>query len=104
MGSDPEEHTTQIGFAMSKDYLFLIPLLGTALAIIYDVGYFDGIDLYFFSFFPLANISYLRFKLCRALCFCRASLFYTSLWFDLTSRPPSKAIGVLGRLKFFICC
>jgi hypothetical protein len=38
-------------FEIAKDLLFLVPLLGTALAITYDVGYFSGINLYFFSFF-----------------------------------------------------
>jgi hypothetical protein len=42
-------------FEIAKDLLFLVPLLGTALAITYDVGYFSGINLYFFSFFSLTE-------------------------------------------------
>jgi hypothetical protein len=41
------------GMPPFKDFLTFVPLLATALAIFYDVGYFYGFDLNYFSFFTL---------------------------------------------------
>jgi hypothetical protein len=40
-------------FTKSKEFLVLIPLLGSALAIIYDVGFFVGLNIGYFTFFSL---------------------------------------------------
>lgn len=45
----------QPSLSMSKDFLFLVPLLGSALAITYDVGFFSGIGLGFFTLFSLSE-------------------------------------------------
>src|SRR6476660_1090273 len=36
-----------------KDFITLVPIFATALAIFYDVGYFYGFDINYFSFFTL---------------------------------------------------
>jgi hypothetical protein len=38
-----------------KEFLVVVPLLGSALAVTSDVGYFYGLDLSFFSFFSLTE-------------------------------------------------
>ena len=38
-----------------KDFLVIVPLLGSAIAITYDVGFFAGIGLPFFTFFTLTE-------------------------------------------------
>lgn len=38
-----------------KDFLVLIPLLGSALAITYDVGYFAGVNIKLFTLFSLSE-------------------------------------------------
>jgi hypothetical protein len=38
-----------------KDFVVLVPLLATALAVMYDVGYFTQFDLSYFSFFSLSE-------------------------------------------------
>lgn len=38
-----------------KELLFLFPMLGSSLAIIFDVGYFSGIGLHYFTFFSLSE-------------------------------------------------
>lgn len=55
MNNDTEHQTAQIDFSMSKDFMVLVPLFGTALAITYDVGYFSGINLDLFTFFSLSE-------------------------------------------------
>jgi hypothetical protein len=42
-------------FIAMKDFFFLIPLLGTAIAMAFDVGYFTGIDINLFTFFSLSE-------------------------------------------------
>lgn len=42
-----------LGVALRKEFIFLIPLLGSALAITYDVGYFAGVGGSFFTLFSL---------------------------------------------------
>ncbi|MCP3408815.1 hypothetical protein [Bradyrhizobium sp. CCGB01] len=39
----------------SKDLVVAIPLVGTAIAISYDVGYFYGVDIAFFTLFSIAE-------------------------------------------------
>src|SRR5580692_4765576 len=39
--------------AFNKEMFIAIPILGSAIAIIFDVGYFTGIELNFFTFFSL---------------------------------------------------
>ena len=39
----------------SKEWLLLVPLLGSGLAVTYDAGYFAGIGLHFFTFFSLSE-------------------------------------------------
>lgn len=52
-----EEAKVQIGsFQVSiKEFAVLVPTLTATLALAYDVGYFTGADLRFFSFFTLAE-------------------------------------------------
>lgn len=50
---DPD--TSAAVFATGKDFLVLVPLVGTALAVTYDVGYFNGFGIRFFSFFSLSE-------------------------------------------------
>src|ERR1700741_672755 len=38
-----------------KDLLFALPIYGAALAITYDVGYFYGLDMGYFTMFSLAE-------------------------------------------------
>ena len=47
-----------------KEAIIGIPLLSSALAITYDVGYFYGLDMRFFTFFSLSGTSFLRSKHC----------------------------------------
>lgn len=42
-------------FGAVKDFFVLIPVLGTAIAVTFDVGYFAGIDLNLFTFFSLSE-------------------------------------------------
>jgi hypothetical protein len=42
-----------------KDYLVMVPLFGSAIAVCYDVGFFWGIDISYFSVFSLSE------QLCR---------------------------------------
>ena len=55
MDDNSGHQTARNDFAYFKDFLFLVPLLGSALAIIFDVGYFSGIGLGFFSLFSLSE-------------------------------------------------
>jgi hypothetical protein len=43
------------GIYTYKEFAVLIPLLGSGLAVAYDVGYFGGLDIEFFSFFSLSE-------------------------------------------------
>jgi hypothetical protein len=47
------DNKNSIGF--QKEALVLVPLLGSAIAITYDVGYFTGIDISFFSIFSISE-------------------------------------------------
>ena len=42
------------GFAI-KDFFVLSPIIGTALALIYDVGYFYGVGISYFTLFSLSE-------------------------------------------------
>jgi hypothetical protein len=42
-------------FGPYRELLVLIPLVGTALAVAFDVGYFTGVDINFFTFFSLSE-------------------------------------------------
>jgi hypothetical protein len=48
---DNDDKSEQLGF--DKELLIIIPLLGSAIAIVFDVGYFAGIDLSLFTIFSL---------------------------------------------------
>jgi hypothetical protein len=41
------------GIPPLKDFITFVPILATALAVFYDVGYFSGFDINYFSFFTL---------------------------------------------------
>jgi len=41
------------GMPPLKDFIIFVPLLATALAVTYDVGYFTGFDINYFTFFSL---------------------------------------------------
>ena len=49
------KQAAQSGLAINKDLFVLIPLLGSALAVIFDVGYFSGININLFSIFSLSE-------------------------------------------------
>jgi hypothetical protein len=42
-------------FAFKKDLIVVIPVVATLASVTYDVGYFQGLDLYFFTLFSLAE-------------------------------------------------
>jgi len=64
------------GLAISKDFLVLIPLLGSGLAITYDVGFFTGFNISYFTFFSLSE--HIVFSL-EFLPFALLSAFVTGL-------------------------
>ena len=47
--------TRDLSISISKDWIILVPLFGSGLAVIYDVGFFSGLNLSFFTFFSLAE-------------------------------------------------
>lgn len=47
--------TKQFEFSRLKELAVLVPLLGTAIAITYDVGFFWGLEINYFSFFSLTE-------------------------------------------------
>lgn len=47
------EQSSGKDFAISKEFIVLVPLLGSALAIIYDSGFFTGLNTHYFTFFSL---------------------------------------------------
>ncbi len=51
--ADDALNQSELGFL--KDQLLLVPALGTALAIAYDVGYFNGVDISFFTLFSILS-------------------------------------------------
>jgi hypothetical protein len=46
---------SKIDEGFPKEALVLIPLIGSVLALTYDVGYFYGIDINFFTFFSVTE-------------------------------------------------
>jgi len=61
-------------FVFSKDAFVLLPLIGTALAVIYEVGFFSGIGPFYFTMFSLAE------HVVFALTFLPAAIFITVLF------------------------
>jgi hypothetical protein len=58
-----------------KDFTTFVPILATALAIFYDVGYFHGFDINYFSFFTLnEHIVFALQALPYAMLVCAISL------------------------------
>jgi hypothetical protein len=55
MDDETKPQTERTDFAMSKDFLLLVPLVGSALAVTFDVGYFSGINITLFTFFALTE-------------------------------------------------
>jgi len=53
--SDGGAQAQEASFAVGKDFLVLIPLLGTGLAMTYDVGFFSGFNIQYFTFFTLSE-------------------------------------------------
>ena len=49
----PTQAVRTADLPFNKDILLLIPVLGSGLAIVFDVGYFSGIDINFFTLFSL---------------------------------------------------
>ncbi len=62
--ADDALNQSELGFL--KDQLLLVPALGTALAIAYDVGYFNGVDISFFTLFSISE--HIVFGNCPVLC------------------------------------
>jgi len=78
-----------------KDYLVLLPLLASAIALTYDVCYFSAFDVTYFTFFSLSE--HIVFAL-QALPFCVAAVLILALSAQLalvfkTSRLLSKLSG-----------
>jgi hypothetical protein len=46
---------SKIDEGFPKEALVVVPLIGSVLAITYDVGYFYGVDIYFFTFFSVTE-------------------------------------------------
>jgi hypothetical protein len=55
MDNKGELQTAPIDISTTKDFLVLVPLLGSALAITYDVAYFSAININLFSLFSLSE-------------------------------------------------
>ena len=55
MDNDANRQIGQSSLTISKDFFLLIPLLGSALAVTYDVGFFVGVNLHLFSLFSLSE-------------------------------------------------
>ena len=50
-----EQGAAEASELFTKDLVVAIPLIGTAIAISYDVGYFYGIDILLFTLFSIAE-------------------------------------------------
>ena len=60
-----------------KDFITFVPILATALAVFYDVGYFYGFRHKLFQLFHSStSISYSRCKSCRTPCSCARYLYH----------------------------
>jgi len=55
MKTTDDKPSSKIDDGFPKEALVLIPLIGSVLAITYDVGYFYGIDINFFTFFSVTE-------------------------------------------------
>jgi hypothetical protein len=55
MEATGNQSSSKIEQVFPKEALVLIPLIGSTLAITYDVGYFYGIDISFFTFFSVTE-------------------------------------------------
>jgi hypothetical protein len=69
------------GVFSPKDYVVLLPVLASAMAVTYDVGYFGALDISYFSFFSLSEhivfaIQALPFAIIAAM----AVLYVTNFW------------------------
>ncbi len=77
----------------AKDYLVAVPLLASALAMMFDVGYFNGIDINLFSIFTVSE--HLVFALeALPLGLCLAIVpFATLYYFDHLDNEYTRRIG-----------
>ena len=69
----PEETAKVVPAGWTKDSVIAIPVLGSAMAFSFDVGFFLGIDINYFTFFSLAE--HIVFAL-QALPFALVGAFY----------------------------
>jgi hypothetical protein len=69
----PEEAAKVFPAGWTRDSVIVIPVLGSAMAVSYDVGFFLGIDINYFTFFSLAE--HIVFAL-QALPFALLGAFY----------------------------
>jgi hypothetical protein len=47
-------------YTISKDFFVVVPIIASATGVTFDVGYFYGININYFTLFPLASIWSLR--------------------------------------------
>lgn len=44
-----------VNLVVSQEFFVVLPLIGTALAVIYDVGFFSGVGLFYFTIFSVTE-------------------------------------------------
>jgi hypothetical protein len=79
---------------LSKEAIVVIPLIGTAIAISYDVGYFYGIDINFFTLFSVAEHVVFALQAAPAALGTAILQIYVGSGFDI---KVGKAIAAVGR-------
>jgi hypothetical protein len=78
--------------SINKDFLVLVPLLGSGLAVIFDVGFFDGLNIHYFTLFSLSeHIVFALEALPAAIVF---ALFVGALIYF--TKPRSSWAGLVG--------
>jgi hypothetical protein len=87
-------------FAFTKELLLFVPLLGSGLAITFDVGYFAGIGLQFFTFFSLTEhigfaVQALPFALISAALFAVFIPYQSRLLAARRTNPPPRRKRIL---------
>jgi hypothetical protein len=78
-----------VSWDFKKEFLILVPVLGSALAILYDVGYFTAIGLNWFSVFSITeHITFALQILPFALTFAAGGIFGMLLGLQQGSKYP----------------
>jgi len=91
-------HTNSAGgIPLPRELLVFVPLLGSALAVAFDVGYSTGLDLRFFTFFSLTE--HITFAL-EALPFAFLWAAVLVVLSHLAPRAMAPTLRTVARTKF----